>query len=179
MAFTGMWRQEWIPLQDEYYKYRKSRRSAKQWLSRIIRHNIETLWQMWEKRNERVHDSTKEKTHLQVVREIKYLFAQPRTDWPASVHYLFKDQPKLLQKSLPQLQQWLQAAQVYRKTDPRLLDRPHTGNRLLRSIRNNPTLIPIRPKTTTQQLMTALRLHRQSRGRSLNQILTTVATQND
>ena len=24
LAFTGMWRKEWIPLQQEYYKYKKS-----------------------------------------------------------------------------------------------------------------------------------------------------------
>ena len=151
-----MWRQEWIPLQQDYYKYKKSRRSAKLWLSRIIRHNVETMWQLWEHRNAKVHETGQIKTHLQVVREIQYLFAQPRHEWPSAVHYLFKDQNKVLQGSLPQLQQWLQAAKTYRNTDPRLLDRPFTGARLLRSIRNQPTLNPTRPRASLQQLMQAL-----------------------
>ena len=149
-VFTGMWRREWIPLQQEHYKYKRSCRSAKIWLSRIIRHNMETLWQLWERRNAKVHDTGQIKTHLQVVREIRYLFDQPRSEWPSAVHYLFKDQHKLLQGSLPQLQQWIQAAETHRNTDPRLLDCPFTGAHLLCSIQNQPTLNPTRSRATTQ-----------------------------
>ena len=169
-----MWHEEWIPLQQEYYKYKRSRRSAKIWLSWIICHNMETLWQLWEHRNAKVHNTGQIKTHLQVVREIRYLFAQPRSEWPSAVHYLFEDQHKLLKGSLPQLQQWLQAAKVHCNTDPRLLDRPFTGARLLHSIRNQPTLNPPHPHATTQQLMQALWMHWQSQSRSLNQILTSL-----
>ena len=135
---------------------------------------METMWQLWEHRNAKVHETGQVKTHLQVVREIRYLFNQPRSEWPSAVHYLFKDPTKVLKGSLPQLQQWLQAAQTCRNTDPRLLDRPFTGARLLRSIRNHPTLNPTRPRATIKQLMQALRLHCQSKSHSLNQILTSL-----
>ena len=140
---------------------------------------METLWQLWEHRNAKAHDTGQIKTHLQVVQEIRYLFDQPRSEWPSAVHYMFKDLNKLLKGSLPQLQQWLQAAKVYRNTDPRLLDRPFTGARHLRSIRNQPTLHSTRPRDTTQQLMQALRLHWQSQSWSLNQILMTLIQQSE
>ena len=103
-------------------------------MSQIIRHNINTLWQLWELRNLKVHNVQSKKTHLQVVSEINKLFQEPCHHWPQSVQHLFRDQEKLLSWLLPNLQQWLTAAQVYCDTNPQLLDRPLHGIRLLRSI---------------------------------------------
>jgi hypothetical protein len=61
LPFAGMWLQAWIPLQQTFLSHRNTRKTAKRWLSGIIKHLVDMSWSLWEQRNHALHnqDSTR------------------------------------------------------------------------------------------------------------------------
>ena len=146
LPFTGIWDKVWVEQQQEYLTHRRSRRSAKLWLSGLIRHFLELAHDLWLHRNRVLHEKTSQKNQLQLQAAIRYHYATPRHLYPTHVHSRFTDLNRLLQAPLATQQAWLTAIEVYKRHDHKQLDRQRARNRrLLRSLGNQ---LPLRPTYT-------------------------------
>ena len=108
----GLISKHWISHQQEYFDSINSSLSTSIWASRLIRQGWELIYQIWQSRNNQLHNTDR----INDFNGLQQLKTAIRSEWsvglnalPASdFSYLFKTPlPQLLQKSLECLKDWL------------------------------------------------------------------------
>jgi len=54
----GVISQKWQEEQTRYWKTHKSCKSSKQWMTELLKQLIMTAWDMWQHRNQALHEDT-------------------------------------------------------------------------------------------------------------------------
>jgi hypothetical protein len=162
LPFTGMWHSSWVPLQQTYLNYRRTRRSGKLWLSGLIRQTLDLAFDLWDRRNRKLHEHASQLGQLKLQQKIRWHFEQPRTNYPTHVHHRFTNLHSLLQQSPDKQQAWLVALEAYTKSRPSQLDRHH--RRVTRSLGQQQTLRPSPPPRSADAVRQALREYRRNPG---------------
>jgi hypothetical protein len=128
--FFGMSSKRWQPLQDEYYKKKKSRRSGLMWQQRMLRLVFDIHFAIWEYRNQRVHNCpvTEQCLRDQVADEIRAEYSLGHEDLvPAHLYLMNQTLDYCLSKSRPEQELWLKQVRAARRA----------GNKLKRQEANN------------------------------------------
>jgi hypothetical protein len=165
LPFTGMWHRDWIAVQQQYLQFKGSKRTAKLWLSALIRQTLQLAFDLWERRNQVVHETVHQKQQLSIRRHIQWIYAQDRSSFPPHAQARLTNLQELLNKPPAQQKAWLLAFEAYCKSDFTKLDKHHS--RVARSIGHQPILQRTRlPAPSNTQVLTALRRYRQNPGQT-------------
>jgi len=101
------WREE----QDIYWKAIKSRKSSKRWTTALIKRLMLTAWDMWNQRNEALHDSERNKQEIvegDINQQITQVYNQVGRDPSKEVRRLTqRPLRRLLQLPAPYKRQWM------------------------------------------------------------------------
>jgi hypothetical protein len=76
LPFTGIWHRDWITVQQQYLQFKGSKQTSKLWLSAVIRHTLQLAFDLWERRNQVIHETVNQKNQLAIRRHIQWIYAQ-------------------------------------------------------------------------------------------------------
>jgi hypothetical protein len=120
--FEGRQATRWRELQHEYLQNTQSRRSSKRWSTAIIKKLWDIAWDLWEKRNGRLHHIEEGFVLAETGKRIQDLWMDQRLRQIPSVQKLLPGRVEvLLEKSAHHRQQWLvqmEAALSRNRTTP-------------------------------------------------------------
>jgi len=93
MALEGCVSLQWQEEQDRFWKAFKSRKSSKQWTTELIKCLIMTVWDMWQHRNEALHESEQNKQEIvedNINQQIQQVYVQDTSQFPQAARLLMK-----------------------------------------------------------------------------------------
>jgi len=105
----------WRAYQDKIWKNAKSRKSSLRWTAALIQKLWDVSWDMWEHRNQELHNSTENQQqiiHSRVNEQIKTLYAGGAQQLPRdALKFLQQPMDTILKYPLASKQIWLDAVQ--------------------------------------------------------------------
>ena len=115
-TFEGRWVFGWKELQEAYYKRMGSRRSGKQWLTKIIRRIWDISWAMWNKRNKFLHDKNSKLLSEQQQVTIKAEYEKGFLGFSPRIHCLTNlSEEDVLKKPVNWKAMWITRIATYRR----------------------------------------------------------------
>jgi len=110
----------WIPLvwhleQEQYWSHIKTHKSSKRWTSELIKKLWDVAWDLWDQRNEALHNDTTNQDILDsnANNQIRYIYQHGSTTLPRDALHLIRASLDVqLQKPLATKLLWLQSVQT-------------------------------------------------------------------
>ena len=116
--FEGRIAKDWEQAQDAYYKWCRSRKSARRWSTALIQQLWNVAWDLWEQRNGIIHDAENAEilnNMAEIDNEIRAQFQQGHDGLQQRDHSLFTGPVNgILTASIVYRQRWLQRVQTAR-----------------------------------------------------------------
>ena len=122
--FEGFTHLQWEETQATYYKSIKSLRTGRRWITQLIQKFWGIAWDMWDQRNEVLHEQQGSTIELQARdNKLSLLYNSLKGTLPHQDSYLFTDPLKaLLKRSSRTKQQWIaQAVEAKKRQRRRIL----------------------------------------------------------
>ncbi len=110
-SYLISWRLE----QEQYWNHIRTRKSSKRWTSELIKKLWDVAWDLWDQRNEALHNTTESRDILNSYADdqIKNVYQQGSTTLPRDALHLIREPLEVqLTKSLATKQLWLQSIQA-------------------------------------------------------------------
>ncbi len=132
----------WLPLawrleQENYWSHIRTRKSSKRWTSELIKKLWDVVWDLWDQRNEALHQDTSNRDILdsQANDQIRYIYQHGGNTLPRNtLHLIRAPLDAQLQQPLATKLLWLQSAQAAQDRKQRHEHGAMTGEqRIMRS----------------------------------------------
>lgn len=116
LPFTGFWLQDWSLQQHLYYITIGSSKTGIKWLERFTIRIWKIAWDLWEHRNNCLHQRQIHYDRITLVARIQAIYLQPRSSYPPHLQQRMLPIARLLRQPLPQLLAWHTAFETYSST---------------------------------------------------------------
>ena len=127
----GFWATQWESVQARYLQSLEVKTTIRRWLSAVLRRLWQISWDMWDHRNNILHDNELGALTIQLDHDITTQFNIGATTLPRNTQVLFSTLPAILALPLPNRQMWLQ--RVLASRERFMSNRPfHNERRIMR-----------------------------------------------